>query len=200
MRIIGAIALCLVLNVTSARLAAADDQSKSNSAAITKGSAGSGDELHFVDVLTLHGKVIALEPANRRVTLKGPNGEAETLEVRKEKDLDAIKVGDRVVVRYFEGVQIHKKRPGEIIPLPSLKDGIVDAEAGGKAKNKHAVVASVEAVDAGDQEVTLKAPDGSLETIMVANPEYLGRLKRGDQVVITRAQALALSVQKEDQP
>ncbi len=43
----------------------------------------------------------------------------------------------------------------------------------------------------------LKAADGSIETIMVTNPEYLNHIKTGDQVVITRAQALTLSVEKE---
>lgn len=59
------------------------------------------------------------------------------------------------------------------------------------------IVASVEAIDEVDQEVTLKRPDGSLETLMVTNPEYLERIKVGDEVVITRGQALALSVDKE---
>ena len=59
------------------------------------------------------------------------------------------------------------------------------------------MVTSVQSVDAIDQEITLKAADGSIETIMVSNPEYLKRIKTGDQVGITRAQALALSLEKE---
>jgi hypothetical protein len=55
---------------------------------------------------------------------------------------------------------------------------------------------SVESVDAINQEVTLKGPDGSLETIEVTNPEHLRRIKVGDKVVITHAEALALSLEK----
>ena len=54
---------------------------------------------------------------------------------------------------------------------------------------KHALAAAVERVDADDQEVTLKGPDGSPDTIMVSNPEQL--------VAITRPQGLALSVERE---
>lgn len=54
------------------------------------------------------------------------------------------------------------------------------------------IVASVEAIDEVEQEVTLKGPNSSLETLMVTNPEYLERIKVGDEVVITRGQALAL--------
>ncbi|MGA7760176.1 MAG: hypothetical protein WCA59_00425, partial [Candidatus Binataceae bacterium] len=56
---------------------------------------------------------------------------------------------------------------------------------------------SVERVDAANQEITLKGPDGSLETIMVSNPYYRANIKVGDQVVLTRPQALALSLEKE---
>ena len=130
--------------------------------------------------------------------LKGPKGETSTLEARSEKNLAAVKVGDRVAIRYFEGVQIRKKKPGEAVPVPSLKDGIIGAKLGRTSKTKHAIIASVEAIDQADQEVTLKGPDGSLETIMVTDPEYLERIEVGDQVVLTRSQALALSIDKED--
>ena len=49
-----------------------------------------------------------------------------------------------------------------------------------------------------DQEVTLKGPDGSVETVMVENPESLKGIKVGDQIVITRSEALALSLDKEN--
>jgi len=54
-----------------------------------------------------------------------------------------------------------------------------------------------ETIDETDQEITLKGPDGSLETLMVSDPEFLGSTKVGDQVVITHVQALALSLDKE---
>ena len=39
---------------------------------------------------------------------------------------------------------------------------------------------SVERVDAVNQEITLKGPDGSLETIMVSNPENLRKVVGGE--------------------
>jgi co-chaperonin GroES (HSP10) len=198
MRTLAAIAVCIVLGLTCTRLATAGDQPPAGSAAGAQVAATHGDELHFVSVLTLHGEVVSVDPANRLVTLKGPKGETSTLEARSEKNLAAVKVGDRVAIRYFEGVQIRKKKPGEAVPVPSLKDGIIGAKLGRTSKTKHAIIASVEAIDQADQEVTLKGPDGSLETIMVTDPEYLERIEVGDQVVLTRSQALALSIDKED--
>ncbi|MGA7871046.1 MAG: hypothetical protein WCA22_09115 [Candidatus Binatus sp.] len=194
MKYITVIAVCIALNVTCARFAVAADQPQAGSTAGTGESAPSGDELHFVSVLTFQGEIVAVEPAKRLVTLKGPNGEVLTLEAEKEEDLAARKVGDRVLVRYFEGAQVAKEKPGEAAPVHPLKDGMIAAEPG---EPTGAIAASAERVDAGNQEITLKGEDGSLETIMVSNPEHLSDVKVGDRVLITQPQGLALSVESE---
>ena len=196
MRRITAVAVGIAFSVSYAGFAVAGEQPKAGSASSPQAPA-SADELHFVTVLTLHGELVAVEPANRRVTIKDSKGDISSLQVRSEKALQSLRVGDRVVVRYFEGAQIGKKRAAKAIPVASLNDGIIEAAAGGLSKKKRPLVASVEAVDAMEQEVTLKGPDGSIETIMVVNPQDLRRIRVGDQVVITRAQALALSIEKE---
>jgi hypothetical protein len=66
-------------------------------------------------------------------------------------------------------------------------------EFGRPSRRTSCVAASVERVDKANQEITLKRADGSLETIMVANPEYVRPIKVGDRVLITGARALALS-------
>jgi len=198
MRTVAAIAVCIVLGVTCPRLAVAGEQLSAGSVASAQVAATHGDELHFESVLTLHGEVVSVDPANRLVTLKGPKGDTSTLEAWSEQSLAAVRVGDRVAIRYFEGAQIREKKPGEAVPVPSLKDGIIGAKLGITSKTKHAIIGSVEAIDQANQEVTLKGPDGSLETIMVTDPKYLGRIKVGDEIVLTRSQALALSIDKEE--
>jgi len=192
MKHITVMAVCIALNVTYARLAAAAEQPQAGSTEGSQDSATSGDELHFVSVLTFHGEIVAVQPAKRLFTLKGPDGKLLTLEAEKEQDLAARKVGEHVLVRYVEGAQIGKRASG-VVSVQSLKDGMIGAVSGGK----RALAASVERVDATNQEITLKGPDGSLETIMVSNPDQLSNLKVGDRVVITRPQGLALSVEKE---
>ena len=192
MKHIRVMAVCIALNITYARLAAAAEQPQAGSTEGSQDSATSGDELHFVSVLTFHGEIVAVQPAKRLFTLKGPDGKLLTLEAEKEQDLAARKVGEHVLVRYVEGAQIGKRASG-VVSVQSLKDGMIGAVSGGK----RALAASVERVDATNQEITLKGPDGSLETIMVSNPDQLSNLKVGDRVVITRPQGLALSVEKE---
>lgn len=200
MRTATVIAVCVALSMTFTHLACAEQEQQSGSAGRSRRSqisATAGDQLHFVSVLTLSGEVVAVDPAKRLITLKRSEGGISTLEARREEDLAELKVGDRITVRYFEGAQIREKTQGEGVPQFSLKDGMMGATLGGPSRKEHALVASVEAIDQVNQEVTLKGPDGSLETIMVANPAYLKNLKVGDQVGMTRVQALALSLEKQ---
>jgi len=197
MKFTTAIVVCIALNVTYARFAGAADQPQAESTAGTEDSATSGDELHFVTVLPFQGEIVAVDTTKRLITVKDPKGEVLTLEVRSEEDLAARKEGDRVQVRYFEGGHIGKGERGEAIPVQSLKGGMIGAEAGGPSEKRHELGASVERVDAPNQEITLKGPDGSLETIMDSNPGYLSHIKVGDRIVITDPQGLALSLERE---
>jgi hypothetical protein len=86
------------------------------------------------------------------------------------------------------------------MPAVSLKAGVLEAQPdhqGGGVSHELTLVATVQAVDELDQEITLRGPDGSLETVMVEDPEYLKSLKAGDRIVFTHLQALALSVERE---
>ena len=199
MKHITVIAVCIALSVTYARIVVAADQPQTGPTAATQDTATSGDELHFVTVLTFQGEIVAVDPSKRLVTVKSPTGELIKLEAENQDDLANRKVGDRVQVRYFEGAQIGKGAQGEALPVQSLNGGMIGAETAGPSEKQHAhaLGVSVERVDAINQEITLKGPDGSLETIMVSNPEYLSHIKVGDRVVITRPQGLALSLEKE---
>jgi hypothetical protein len=196
MRTVVRFAVCLALIFTCTRLVVAGAQAQPAAATTTEASPAPGDELHFVSVLTLQGEVVSVDPPNRLVTLRDPKGDTATLESQSEQDLEQLKVGDHVTIRYFEGAQIAKYKQKDAVPTFSLKHGIAAAKVGGPSRKKHAVIARVAAIDTAEQEVTLKAPDGSLETIMVANPEYLEHVKVGDRVGLARAQAMAIAIEK----
>jgi hypothetical protein len=184
------IALGLVLSVACVRYASGQE---SQSPPVSAGAAAA-DNIHFVTVLTLKGEVATVDPANLLVAIRQANGNVATIEVRSKDELEGIKPGDRVSVQYFEGGQIGKPEGSEAPAVASLKDGILAAS--GTAMTHH-LVGSIERVDLYSDEVTLKGSDGSLQTIEITNPEDLENVKAGDTVVITNAQALALSLTKE---
>src|SRR5215472_6219735 len=186
------IALGLVLSVACARYASG--QESQSPPVSTPASAAPADNLHFVTVLTLKGEVVTVDPANLLVAIKHENGNVSTIEVRSTDELEGIKPGDRVSVQYFEGGQIGKPQESEPPAVASLREGLLAATG---TAMKHHLVGSIERVDTYSQEVTLKGSDGSMQTIEITNPEDLENVKAGDTVVITNAQALALSLTKE---
>ena len=129
MRILAAIAVCIALSITSAGFAIAGDQPPTESAADTQASVSIADELHFVSVLTLQGEIVAVDPAKRFIIVKGQDEKLLTLEVEKDQDLAARKVDERVLVRYIEGGLIGKRVAGKAVPVDSLKNGMIWAEA-----------------------------------------------------------------------
>jgi Cu/Ag efflux protein CusF len=186
------IALGLVLSVACVRYASGQE---SQSPPVSTGaSAAPDDNLHFVTVLTLKGEVVTVDPANLLVAIKHESGNVSTMEVRSAAELQGIKPGDRVSVQFFEGGQIGKPQETESPAVASLREGLLAVTG---TAMKHHLVGSVERVDTYSQEVTLKGSDGSLQTIEIINPEDLENVKVGDTVVITNAQALALSLTKE---
>src|SRR5262249_38920343 len=80
-------------------------------------------------VLTIHGKIAAVNKAQKFVTLEA-GGKNVTFKVENPYNLNAAKVGDPVVVRYYEVVTVRKKKAGEDVPSASLTEGIATAKSG----------------------------------------------------------------------
>jgi hypothetical protein len=152
-------------------------------------------------VLTVHGKIAKVNRAKKQVTLEVPGGQEVTLDVQNPYNLNAAKVGLPFVARYYEVVTVRKKKPGESIPSASLKGGIATAKPGGvpgAVGELHVrLLVSVDAIDEANGTVTVKAADGTVETVKARNPQNLKRLKVGDQLVVGISRAMGISLEKE---
>ncbi len=153
--------------------------------------------------LTITAKVEAIDLAKREVTLKGPLGNIETVVVGDQvKRLDEIKVGDQVKAGYYIGIVAELRAP----TADEQKEPFVVLEGTGRAPASAApgaaglrairVVATVEGLDRPTQTVTLKGPKGRYLTVRVADPKILEKPRLGDTVVVTCAEALAISLEK----
>lgn len=152
-------------------------------------------------VVTIHGKIVAVDRDKKLVTLEGPNGKKVTLEVKNPYNLAAAKPGEPFVARFYEIVTIRKKRPGESIPAVVLDAGIVSAMPGqtpGAAVGRSLqVLATIVAINKHEKTVDLKGPDGVVETVNVANPANLRHVKVGTELVITLTKVTAISLDRE---
>jgi hypothetical protein len=150
-------------------------------------------------VLTVHGKIAAVDEAQKQVTLEA-NGKKVTFTVENPYNLKAAKVGEPVVVHYYEVVTIRKKKPGEQLPAASLSEGLATAQSGtpgAVARERASLLVTVTDVDLANGTVTVKGPDGSEEKVKARNPQLLKHVKAGDELVISISRATAIAIDKE---
>ena len=152
-------------------------------------------------VVTAHGKIVKVNKRRKQVTLELPGGQQVTLDVQNPYNLNAAKVGQPFVARYYEIVTIRKKKPGENVPGASLTGGIATAKPGGTpgaVAEMHArILVTVEAIDQAKGTVTVKAADGTEETVKARHPENLKRIKVGDELVVGISRAIGITLEKE---
>ena len=157
-------------------------------------------EVKRENVVTLTGTVEAVDVANRVVTIKGSKGRTVDLKVGEEaKNLDQVKVGDKVVAKYYESIAFRMKKPGEA-------EGVTAEQAVGAAKpgevpaaviaNQVTVTATIEDISPKKTYVTLKGQEGKTFDVKVKDPKNLQKVKVGDQVIITYTEAFAIALDK----
>jgi len=143
--------------------------------------------------------VESIDAAKRHVTLKGPKGNLLPLTVGPDvRNLEQVKVGDKVVVRYAEALSLTLKKDGK--ELRSSTEASTGARAkagerpGGVVAEEVKVTADVIGVNRKTHMVTLRGPNEVVD-LHVVDPQQLKLIKVGDQVEAAYAQALALSVE-----
>src|SRR5260221_5329607 len=153
--------------------------------------AGIGSET----VITVHGKIVAVDRAKMMVTIQGPDGKTYPIHVYNPYNLNAAKVGEPFVARFYEVVTVRKLQPNESIAGVSLQQGIISASPGqapgAVAGQQMQFVATITSIDKAKSTVDLTGPDGAVETVNVENPEILAKVKLGEQLVITLTNVVA---------
>lgn len=147
---------------------------------------------------TTRSTVVAIDKAQRTVTLKGSDG--KTIELIVDEAVtrfDALKVGDIVMAGYSESATFEVQAPGTPVAPDTLVRGggkITGDKPGGGAADTTVRTVTITAIDAKAPTVTIKNSDGGTEIYDVRHPEYLDRFKVGDQVRVTKTKALLVKV------
>lgn len=151
--------------------------------------------------------VEAVDPVTRMLSLKGPDGDVVTVQVDPEvRNLPQVKVGDQVVVRYYEALGAElKSRGGTATSATSDPEAAVmvgRAEEGqrpaGVVSSQTSTVVKIKDVDTKNNVVSFYGEDGLLRAFPVQTPqgrEFIKKLKPGDEVGVTYTEALAVSVE-----
>jgi len=145
-------------------------------------------------------EVIAIDHSARWVQLKDRSGFTRKIDVGEDvRNFDQVSVGDIVNVNYAETIHI------EAFGADAVKAGVeaeaifgraakgqMPAAAGAKATT---LVVTIAAIDLENSMVTLKDKQGNTKTFRPRIPANLKKVKVGDKVAITMANAMAINVQ-----
>lgn len=131
-------------------------------------------------------EVVAIDPATRKVTLKGADGRTATVTAGPEvKNFAQIKVGDRIRVQYSQTLALALKKGPGVRETDVRKDGAAAAPgekpAGVAAREVH-FVADITKLDATAGTLTVKGAQGRVFELKVKDPAVLKGYKAGDQV------------------
>jgi hypothetical protein len=154
-------------------------------------------------VATVAATVTKVDLKARKVTVRGDDGKSRTIKVPDEvRNLPQVKVGDQVVVAYYESVAYQVKKPGEGTMGVVVAEDAVRAKAGEKPGAAGAqavtVTAKIDEIDKKNSTVTLQGPDGDVAVVAVRNASNLDRVAVGDLVEITYTEAVAVSVEPKN--
>ena len=142
--------------------------------------------------------IVAIDSANRLITLKDKDGITDTIVAGPEvKRFSELKVGDIVTFRYYESVVYAIQKPGDKPPVPA-SGGMVRGtgpKPGGTISEQLTAVVTVQAIDAKIPSITIKTEDGNVISSKVEDPKNLAGVKVGDRIQVTYTRALAISVE-----
>lgn len=150
--------------------------------------------------------VEAIDVQKRLLSLVGPDGEKITVEVAPQvRNLPQVKVGDRVVARYYKALAAELRSRGD--GTGSTQAPVYEATATRAAEGERpaAMVGAqsrqtvrVTSVDTKNNVVNFYGSDGLARSVPVSSPqgkEFISKLKAGDEVELTYTEAVALSVE-----
>ena len=150
-------------------------------------------------VATVTATVEAIDAANRKITLKGPRGKVSELSVDPEvRNLEQVKVGDQVVVRYLQALSLSLMKDGKELRVAKHTGDAVRTPAGdrpgGAVARQVEVTADVVAVNAKTQTITLRGPNQVVD-LKIPDRGQFKLVKVGDQIHAVYTEALAVGVE-----
>lgn len=154
-------------------------------------------------IVKIEAEVKEIDIEKRTLTLEGPMGNLVTLKAGEEvKRLNEIKKGDIVQADYWTYIFSEFRNPTaeeEKNPIMVYADANIapdEMPPGAAAGIVVRAVVSVEVINLDDKLVTIKGPKGKYLSLPVEDTALLEDLEVGEVVILTYAEAVALSIQK----
>jgi ribosomal protein L6P/L9E len=155
------------------------------------------------NLVAAEGAVTAINKETRDITLKGPDGELVTLTASDAVErFDEIAIGDIMTFEYYTYMKAEFRKPTDeeiAEPLVVLAEGGKAPEGMDPAAVVGAVVkavVTVEILNHPNMTATVKGPRGNYLTVEMEDEALMKKLNIGQQVILTYAEAMAISLSK----
>ncbi len=163
------------------------------------GYAGFGQET-VIDPVTTNATVVALDAAQRMITLKYANGTIAPYKAGPEVgNFNELKVGDEVKLTAVQEVAVTLLQAGA--PLSDHDKVVLRRPPGGTGPplvvDTRTFTAKVMTIDFLQNMVTLQMPDNQTKTVKVRDTIGLGDFKAGDEVSVRLTESRAFAVEKQ---
>ncbi|UVJ45278.1 hypothetical protein NVV94_06805 [Pseudomonas sp. LS1212] len=128
-------------------------------------------------------QVLAVDAANHRVTVEGPNGSKIPIQLSDQaKNLHNLKVGDQVNVDVTRSVAAVLNTEVGGAPGASQETAVARAtkdnpNPGGEAYRQIKITSKITKIDLDKHQVTLMPPEGKEKVVTVEDPELRARMK-----------------------
>ncbi|APV51258.1 hypothetical protein BWI17_17160 [Betaproteobacteria bacterium GR16-43] len=179
-------------------------QDKAKAAPEKAKAAETGKPLGALEYVKVTATVDAIDQVTRAVTLKAANGDKVSFVAGPEvKNLAQVSKGDVVTIEYAQAVLVGLDKTKS-----TTRERVVSEAQQSAAKGQMPaavvvrdvkVTASVEGIDTAKSTVTLRGPENTV-TLYVKDPAVLKAVKKGDFVVASYTEAVAIRVDKAPAP
>jgi Cu/Ag efflux protein CusF len=146
---------------------------------------------------TVTATVTKINHKTRKVNIKTADGQEYKLVVSTDvQNLEQVKKGDVITALYTEALAYEVKKSGTTGAGTTAAAAAANPgeKPAGAVAQQTTVTVKITAIDTNTPSVTVKGPDGDVETIKVKDPSKLNGLKVGDTVDITYTEAFAIKV------
>jgi len=154
------------------------------------------------------GAITVTAVSGSNLSLKTDDGWTRTITVTSDTKITKagatiavgdIKVGDTIEATYYESVVVQVFEPGMApsgTTVAAMGAQAAGTKPGGMVAGQATMTVTVMAIDPSIPAVTVQTEDGSNVSFRVQKAKYLKDVKVGDQVTITKTEALAVAVKE----
>jgi len=154
-------------------------------------------------LVNIQASVENINAEKREITLKGPQGNLVTLTASDAvKRFDEIKVGDTIQAEYWTFLRAEFREPTAeekatpLVVLAGAGRAPKEVDPAGAVGAVVKAVVTVVAINTEEKKVAIQGPRGNFLILPAEDEAVLKNLKEGQVVIMTYAEAVALSLKK----